>query len=218
AKFFCKDGQMVSQIALPIPSDSYRNKMPVSYDGKKVYLTNWTKPYVSCYDIESGTLVWANNNKDIQHTAGDIELLNDTLVCEVFEIGVCLIDATTGEIKRWLLRNSGLSVWRITRELIFIWNRYKMKAYCYDIENDVLRILPTDFNAKKHFKELADRGDIPAWNVHFAMQWARVEAEKLKVRYFISHYDFEAEFFEEVPMPEVIGKGKVFIYKPKKKA
>ena len=91
-----------------------------------------------------------------------------------------------------------------------------MKMYCYDIENDVLRFLPTDLNAKKHFKELTMQGNIPNWNVHFQMNQVKADNDKLKVRLFISNYDFEAEFFEEVPMSEVIGKGEIFVYKIEK--
>ena len=216
AKFFDKEGNVISQFALSI--SGYKNEIPVSYDGKKVYVYNKTnvKPFVCCYELVNGALVWANDNSDIREIC-KIELLNNLLVCEVYDIGICLIDATTGEIIRWLLRNSGLSMWRITREHIAIWNRYKMKMYCYDIENDLLRILPTDFNAKKHFKDLVANGDVPEWNVHFAMRWAKVEDDKLKVNLFISNYDFDADFFEEVPMSEVIGKGKIFVCKPKKK-
>lgn len=215
AKFFDKDGNIISQFALSM--SGYKNAIPVSYDGTKVYsyCTTGVKPYVSCYEMKSGALVWAVDSKDIREIC-QIELLDSTLVCEIFEIGVCLINANTGEIGRWLLRNSGLFMWRITREHIAIWNGYKMKMYCYDIENDVLRVLPTDFNAKKHFKDLVAQGSIPSWNVYFPMQWAKVEDGKLKVHLFISHYEFEAEFFEEVPMSEVIGKGEVFIYKSKK--
>ncbi len=192
--------------------------MPVSYDGKKVYVYNSTrmKPYVSCYDIGIGTLIWANDNKDIREVCR-IELLGNSLVCEVYDIGVCLIDATTGEIIKWLLRNSGLSMWRITRKYIAIWSCYKMKMYCYDIENDVLRILPTDFNAKKHFNELLTQGKVASRNVHFAMEYAKVEDDKLKVHLFISHFDFRGDYYEEVPMSEVIGKGEIFVCKPRKK-
>ncbi len=216
AKFFDNDGKLISQFTLSV--SGYKNQMPVSYDGKKVYVYNCTRmiPYVSCYDIGSGALVWANDNKDIKEVS-EIELLGNSLVCEVYDIGVCLIDATTGEIIKWLLRNRGLSMWRITRELIAIWNRYKMKMYCYDIENDVLRILPTDFNAKKHFNELLAHGKVASWNVHYAMEYAKVEDDKLKVHLFISHFDFKGDYYEEVPMSEVIGKGEIFVCKPRKK-
>ncbi|MBD5100557.1 MAG: hypothetical protein HDT29_04730 [Clostridiales bacterium] len=216
AKFFDSDGQIISQLALHI--DGYQNEMPVSYDGKKLYTFRTTrlKPYVSCYEMESGALIWANDNKDIREIC-KIELLDNTLVCEIFELGICLIDADTGELGRWLLRNSGLSMWRITKEHIAIWNCYKMKMYCYDIKNDVLRILSTDFNAKKHFKELVAQGNIPSWNIHFAMNQVKVEDGKLKVRLFISNCGFEASFLEDVPMSEVIGKGEIFVYNPKKK-
>lgn len=217
AKFFDKDGQIISQIKLPI--DGYRNAMPVSYDGKNLfsYRTTRSKPYVSCFDIESGTVVWTNDSKDVCEIC-KIELLNNTLVCEIYDVGICLINANTGEVGRWLLRNSGLSMWRITREYIAIWNRYKMKMYCYDMVNDVLRILPSDFNAKKHFNELLAQDRVAGWNVHFVMGDAKVEDDKLKVHLFISHYDFRGDFYEEMPMSEVIGKGEIFVYKPKKKA
>lgn len=215
-KFFEQNGNLISHFNLSM--SGYKNTIPVSYDGKKVYSYCKTevKPYISCYEIESGTRIWANDSKEIREIC-QIELLDKTLVCEISELGICLIDAPTGEIGRWILRNSGLSMWRITREHIVIWNCYKMKMYCYDIENDVLRILPTDFNAKNHFKELTTQGNIPNWNVHFAMNQVEVDNDKLKVRLFISNYDFEAEFFEEVPMSEVIGKGEIFVYKSKKK-
>ena len=215
-KFFDKNGNIISQFALSM--SGYKNEIPVSYDGTKVYsyCTTGVKPYISCYEIEDGSLIWKNDNKEICEICS-IELWDNALVCEIFEIGVCIIDANTGEVVRWLLRNSGLSMWRITRKHIAIWNRYKMKMYCYDIENDVLRILPTDFNAKNHFKELVAQGNVPSWNVHFAMNQVKVEDDRLKVRLFISNYDFEAEFFEEVPMSEVIEKGEVFVYKSKKK-
>lgn len=216
AKFFDKDGKLISRFALSM--SGYQNEIPVSYDGKKAYAYNATnlKPYVSCYDVESGTLIWANDSKEIKEVC-KVELFGNTLVCEVYDVGVCLINATTGEIIRWLLRNSGLSMWRITRELIAIWNRYKMKMYCYDIENDVLRVLPFDFNAKKHFNELLAQGKVAGWNVHFAMEYAKVEDGKLKVHLFISHYDFRGDYYEETPMSQVIGKGKVYVCKPRKK-
>lgn len=215
AKFFDKEGNIISQFALSM--SGYKNEIPVSYDGTKVYsyCTTGVKPYISCYNIESGALIWKNDNKDISEIC-KIELLGNSLVCEIFELGICMIDATTGDVGRWLLRNSGLSMWRITQKYIAIWNRYKMKMYCYDIENDVLKILPTDFNAKKHFKELVAQGNIPSWNVHFAMNQVKVEDNILKVRLFISNYGFEYEFFEEVSMSEIIEKGEVFIYKSKK--
>ncbi|MDE5721505.1 MAG: hypothetical protein K2I30_02020 [Clostridia bacterium] len=215
-KFFNRNGNILSQFALSL--SGYKNEIPVSYDGKKVYsyCTTGVKPYISCYEMENGALVWANDNKDLRDIS-QIELLDNALVCEIFELSICLIDANTGVIGRWLLRNSGLSMWRITREHIVIWNCYKMKMYCYDIENDVLRILPTDFNAKKHFQELVVQGKIPSWNIHFAMNQVKVEDNKLKVRLFISNYDFETEIFQEVPMSEVIGKGEIFVYKSKKK-
>lgn len=193
-------------------------EMPVSCDGKKFYAYNKTcvKPYIFCYDITDGTLVWASDHKDIREVCA-IELLGDALVCEIYEIGVCLLDGRTGKIIRWLLRNSGLTMWRITREHIVIWNCYKMKMYCYDIENDVLRILPFDFNSKKRFHALAAQGNVPSWNAHFAMGDAKVEDDKLKVHLFISHYDFRGDYYEEVPLSEVIGKGDVFVCKPRKK-
>ncbi|MDE7265009.1 MAG: hypothetical protein K2N52_01885 [Clostridia bacterium] len=215
-KFFGRNGDIISRFNLSM--SGYKNAIPVSYDGKKVYsyCTTGVKPYLSCYEIESGTRVWANDSKDLREIC-QIELLGEALVCEIFELGICLIDANTGEIVRWILRNSGLSMWRITREYVAIWNCYKMKMYCYDIENDELRVLPTDFNAKKHFKDLVTQGNIPNWNVHLAMNQVKVDNDKLKVRLFISYYDFGAEFFEDVPMSEVIGKGEIFVYKPKKK-
>lgn len=216
AKFFDRDGNLISQIKLCM--SGYKNEMPVSYDGKKVYVYNSTnlKPYVSCCDIESGTLVWANNGKEIKEVC-KIELLKNTLVCEIYDIGVCIIDANTGKIIRWLLRNSGLSMWRITSEHIVIWNCFKMKMYSYDVENDLLRILPMDFNAKKHFNELLAQGKVADWNVHFAIGDAKVEDDKLKVHLFVSHYDFRGDYYEEAPMSDVIGKGKIFIYKPRRK-
>lgn len=216
AKFFDTDGNLISQIKLCM--SGYKNEMPVSYDGKKVYVYNSTnlKPYVSCYDIESDTLVWANEEKEIKEVC-KIELLKNTLVCEIYDIGVCIIDANTGKIIRWLLRNSGLSMWRITSEHVAIWNCFKMKMYCYDVENDLLRILPIDFNAKKHFNELLAQGKVADWNVHFAIGDAKVEDDKLKVHLFVSHYDFRSDYYEEAPMSEVIGKGKIFIYKPRNK-
>lgn len=217
AKFFDMDGNLISRFV--ICASGYKIEMPVSFDGKKVYVYNSTsvKHCISCYDIISGTLIWVNDNKAFKDITA-IELLDNILVCEIYDIGVCILDATTGEMIRWLLSNSGLTMWRITRELIVIWNCYKMKMYCYDIENDVLRILPFDFNAKKYFNELLAQGKVASWNVHFAIGEAKVDDNKLKVHLFVSHYNFRGDYFEEVSMSEVVGKGKVFVYKPRNKA
>lgn len=116
------NNKVVAKMKLPIDVYNEQFGLTLSYDNTKLFLQRWSTE-LRCYSIPDGKILWRSKLKRVN----SIFSFEDLLFCDVFEKGIYIVNANTGNVvKKAIDKYGDYDVFRVSREV-----------FCFFAENEL---------------------------------------------------------------------------------